>query len=121
MLKQQNYVPFKEVMQTMLYEAMIQEVNEKLARQQNQANAVSMVTKTFCEEFVTSVVDRLTKELVDGKKVNIGGVGILQKSLYAPKFVRNPKTNEKLAFTPKMRLKFKVSETISYKLNIGRK
>ena len=60
---------------------------------------------------------KITIALCEGKKIEIRGFGTLTKKINKAKFVRNPKTNEKVNTPEKKTILFKMSKEWSKKIN----
>ena len=62
-------------------------------------------------------VKKITNSLKDGKNIEIRGFGTLSRKINKEKFVRNPKTNEKLFKNQSYKLHFKIGKILHYKIN----
>ena len=62
-------------------------------------------------------IKKIVKSLKDGKNIEIRGFGTISKKLNREKFVRNPKTNEKIFKNNSYKLHFKIGKTLHKKLN----
>lgn len=61
---------------------------------------------------------KIIKSLKDGNKIEIRGFGTLSKKLNKAKYVRNPKTNEKIYKKETFKIHFKVGKILHNKINI---
>ncbi|OUW96209.1 MAG: hypothetical protein CBD97_01840 [Pelagibacteraceae bacterium TMED237] len=72
-------------------------------------------------EDIESIFDNFIKILVnnlkEGKNIEIRGFGTISKKLNKEKFVRNPKTNEKLFKKNSFKLHFKIGKILHRKIN----
>ena len=62
-------------------------------------------------------IKKITHSLKEGNNIEIRGFGTLSRKLNKEKFVRNPKTNEKLFKNRSFKLHFKIGKTLHKKLN----
>ena len=60
---------------------------------------------------------RIVKGLVEGNKIEIRGFGTLSKKINKAKYVRNPKTNEKIYKAENHKIHFKIGKILHQKLN----
>ena len=60
---------------------------------------------------------KITNSLKDGKNIEIRGFGTLSRKINKEKYVRNPKTNEKLFKKQSYKLHFKIGKILHNKLN----
>ena len=60
---------------------------------------------------------KLTNSLKKGQNIEIRGFGTLSRKINKEKFVRNPKTNEKLFKKQSYKLHFKIGKTLHKKIN----
>ena len=60
---------------------------------------------------------KITQSLKNGNNIEIRGFGTLSKKINKEKFVRNPKTNEKLFKKNTFKLHFKIGKTLHKRLN----
>jgi integration host factor subunit beta len=61
---------------------------------------------------------KIIKSLKDGNKIEIRGFGTLSKKLNKAKYVRNPKTNEKIYKKETFKIHFKIGKILHNKINI---
>ncbi len=77
--------------------------------------------KSFSNEDIENLfqlfIKIISKSLKDGKNIEIRGFGTISKKLNREKYVRNPKTNEKLFKDKSFKLHFKIGKTLHNKLN----
>ena len=60
---------------------------------------------------------KITQSLKNGNNIEIRGFGTLSKKINKEKFVRNPKTNERLFKKNTFKLHFKIGKTLHKRLN----
>jgi len=60
---------------------------------------------------------KIVKGLQDGHKIEIRGFGTLTKKINKAKYVRNPKTNEKLFKKENYKIHFKIGKILHKKIN----
>ncbi len=77
--------------------------------------------KKLKHEDIENIVDIFIKKIVNslnkGQNIEIRGFGTLSKKLNREKFVRNPKTNQKIYKKQTYKLHFKIGKTLHKKLN----
>ena len=77
--------------------------------------------KNFNEEDIESLfnifVKKITESLQEGSNIEIRGFGTISKKINKEKFVRNPKTNQKIFKEKSFKLHFKIGKTLHKKLN----
>ncbi len=70
---------------------------------------------------IESLFDMFIKKIVDslhnGHKIELRGFGTISKKLNKEKYVRNPKTNEKIFKEQTYKLHFKIGKTLHKKIN----
>ena len=59
----------------------------------------------------------MNHSLKNGKNIEIRGFGTLSRKIKKEKFVRNPKTNERLFKTQSYKLHFKIGKILHKKIN----
>ena len=78
--------------------------------------------KNLKEEDVEHIFDIFIKKIVEslkeGKNIEIRGFGTISKRINKEKFVRNPKTNEKLFKNKTFKLHFKIGKILHKKVNL---
>ena len=62
-------------------------------------------------------IKKITNSLKNGKNIEIRGFGTLARKINKEKFVRNPKTNEKLFKKQTYKLHFKIGKILHKKIN----
>ena len=62
-------------------------------------------------------VKTMTNSLKNGRNIEIRGFGTLSRKINREKFVRNPKTNEKLFKNKSYKLHFKIGKILLRKIN----
>ncbi len=62
-------------------------------------------------------IKKISSSLKDGKNIEIRGFGTISKKLNKEKYVRNPKTNEKLFKKDSYKLHFKIGKILHKRLN----
>ena len=77
--------------------------------------------KKLKHEDIENIFDIFTKKIIsslnNGQNIEIRGFGTISKKLNKEKFVRNPKTNEKIYKKRTYKLHFKIGKTLHKKLN----
>ena len=72
-------------------------------------------------ENIENIFDLFIKTIVnslkDNKNIEIRGFGTITKKVNKEKYVRNPKTNEKLFKNKSFKVHFKIGKTLHKKLN----
>ena len=62
-------------------------------------------------------IKKISKSLKDGQNLEIRGFGTLSRKINKEKFVRNPKTNEKLFKNKSYKIHFKIGKILHNKIN----
>ena len=62
-------------------------------------------------------VKKISSSLKNGQNIEIRGFGTLSRKINKEKFVRNPKTNEKLFKNQSYKLHFKIGKILHKKIN----
>ena len=62
-------------------------------------------------------IKKIVKSLKNGNNIEIRGFGTISRKNNKEKFVRNPKTNEKLFKNASYKLHFKIGKTLHKRLN----
>ena len=79
--------------------------------------------KNLKEEDVEHIFDIFIKKIVEslkeGKNIEIRGFGTISKKINKEKFVRNPKTNEKLFKKKSFKLHFKIGKILHQRVNLN--
>ena len=69
------------------------------------------------EKIIDLFFDQISNSLNQNKNVEIRGFGSLKKKINKAKFVRNPKTNEKIFKEETKKIHFKISKILHNKIN----
>ena len=76
----------------------------------------------FSEQDIENLLDiflkKISVSLKDGKNIEIRGFGTISRKDNKEKFVRNPKTNEKLFKKKSHKLHFKIGKILHKKINL---
>ena len=64
-------------------------------------------------------IKKISNSLKSGRNIEIRGFGTLSRKINKEKFVRNPKTNEKLFKNKSFKLHFKIGKILHKKINPG--
>ena len=79
--------------------------------------------KNLKEEDVEHIFDIFIKKIVEslkeGKNIEIRGFGTISKKINKEKYVRNPKTNEKLFKNKSFKLHFKIGKILHQRVNLN--
>ncbi len=75
------------------------------------------LTKEDIEQLFNIFIKKISKSLKDGQNIEIRGFGTLSRKINKEKFVRNPKTNEKLFKNQSHKLHFKIGKILHKKIN----
>ena len=62
-------------------------------------------------------INKISKSLKQGHNIEIRGFGTISRKINKEKFVRNPKTNEKLFKNQSYKLHFKIGKILHKKIN----
>ncbi len=62
-------------------------------------------------------VKKITDSLKNGKNVEIRGFGTISRKLNKEKYVRNPKTNERIYKENSFKIHFKIGKTLHNRIN----
>ena len=77
--------------------------------------------KNFKPEEVESIFDlfikKITNSLKEDKNIELRGFGTISKKINKEKFVRNPKTNEKIYKNKTFKIHFKIGKSLHKRLN----
>ncbi len=77
--------------------------------------------KNFSQEDIENLfgifVKKITNSLKEGKKIEIRGFGTISRKLNKEKYVRNPKTNEKIYKNKSYKLHFKIGKILHNRIN----
>ena len=69
------------------------------------------------EQIFNIFIKKIVESLKEGKNIEIRGFGTISKKINKEKFVRNPKTNQKIFKEKSFKLHFKIGKTLHKKLN----
>ena len=75
------------------------------------------LTKEDIEQLFNIFIKKIVKSLKDGQNIEIRGFGTLSRKINKEKFVRNPKTNERLFKTQSYKLHFKMGKLLHKRIN----
>ena len=77
--------------------------------------------KNFNAEDIESIFDlfikKITNSLKEDKNIELRGFGTISKKINKEKFVRNPKTNEKIYKNKTFKIHFKIGKSLHNRLN----
>ena len=69
------------------------------------------------EQLFNIFIKKITKSLRNGQNIEIRGFGTFTRKVNKEKFVRNPKTNQKLFKNQSYKLHFKIVKILHQKIN----
>ena len=69
------------------------------------------------EQLFNIFIKKITNSLRNGKNIEMRGFGTLSRKINKEKFVRNPKTNQKLFKNESYKLHFKIGKILHQKIN----
>ena len=69
------------------------------------------------ENLFDMFIKKITNSLNEGNNIEIRGFGTISKKINKEKFVRNPKTNEKIFKKNSYKLHFKIGKTLHNRIN----
>jgi len=69
------------------------------------------------EQLFNIFIKKITNSLRNGQNIEIRGFGTLRRKINKEKFVRNPKTNQKLFKNESYKLHFKIGKILHQKIN----
>ena len=72
-------------------------------------NDIELIIKIFFKKIISS--------LEEGNNIEIRGFGTISKKINKEKYVRNPKTNERIFKDKSYKLHFKIGKTLHKRLN----
>jgi len=72
-------------------------------------NDIELITNLFFK--------KITKSLHNGNNVELRGFGTLSKKINKEKYVRNPKTNEKIYKPQNYKIHFKIGKILHQRIN----
>ena len=77
--------------------------------------------KNFPSEDIETIfnlfIRKITNSLKNGNNIELRGFGTISKKINKEKFVRNPKTNERIYKKETFKLHFKTGKTLHKKIN----
>ena len=77
--------------------------------------------KDDIESLFEIFLKKISLSLKEGKNIELRGFGTISKKLNKEKFVRNPKTNEKLFKKESFKVHFKIGKSLHKQLNPKRR
>ena len=87
------------------------EILEKLQKKHNNLRFEDI------EVIFNIFIKKITDSLKQGKNIEIRGFGTLSKKINKEKYVRNPKTNEKIFKNKSYKLHFKIGKILHNRIN----
>ena len=69
------------------------------------------------EQLFNIFIKKITNSLKNGQNIEMRGFGTLSRKINKEKFVRNPKTNQKLFKNESYKLHFKIGKILHQKIN----
>ncbi len=75
------------------------------------------LTNEDIEVIFNIFIKKITDSLKQGKNIEIRGFGTLSKKINKEKYVRNPKTNEKIFKNKSYKLHFKIGKILHNRIN----
>ena len=69
------------------------------------------------EQLFNIFIKKISNSLKNGKNIEIRGFGTISRKINKEKFVRNPKTNERLFKNQSYKLHFKIGKILHRKIN----
>ena len=69
------------------------------------------------EQLFNIFIKKITNSLINGQNIEMRGFGTLSRKTNKEKFVRNPKTNQKLFKNQSYKLHFKIGKILHQKIN----
>ena len=89
------------------------EILEKLSNKYNNLSTEDI------ELLFDIFIKKISSSLKNGHNIEIRGFGTISRKINKEKFVRNPKTNEKLFKNQSYKLHFKIGKLLHKKININ--
>ena len=77
----------------------------------------SNLTEEDIELLFDIFIKKIKNSLKDGKNIEIRGFGTLSRKINKEKYVRNPKTNEKIFKNQNFKVHFKIGKILHKKIN----
>ena len=87
------------------------QILEKLQKKHNN------LSNDDIEQLFNIFIKKITNSLRNGQNIEIRGFGTLRRKINKEKFVRNPKTNQKLFKNESYKLHFKIGKILHQKIN----
>ena len=87
------------------------QILEKLQKKHNN------LSNDDIEQLFNIFIKKLTSSLRNGQNIEMRGFGTLSRKINKEKFVRNPKTNQKLFKNESYKLHFKIGKILHQKIN----
>ena len=87
------------------------QILERLHKKHNNLNTEDI------EHLFNIFIKKMSNSLKNGQNIEIRGFGTLSRKINKEKFVRNPKTNEKLFKKQSYKLHFKIGKILHKKIN----
>ena len=87
------------------------QILEKLQKKHNN------LSNDDIEQLFNIFIKKITNSLRNGQNIEMRGFGTLSKKINKEKFVRNPKTNQKLFKNESYKLHFKIGKILHQKIN----
>ena len=87
------------------------QILEKLQKKHNN------LSNDDIEQLFNIFVKKITNSLRNGQNIEMRGFGTLSRKINKEKFVRNPKTNQKLFKNESYKLHFKIGKILHQKIN----
>ena len=87
------------------------QILEKLQKKHNNLNNDDI------EQLFNIFIKKIINSLRNGQNIEIRGFGTLTRKINKEKFVRNPKTNQKLFKNQSYKLHFKIGKILHQKIN----
>ncbi len=80
-------------------------------------NKYKNLTSGDIENIFDNFINIIVRHLKSGKNIEIRGFGTISRKINREKFVRNPKTNEKIFKKESYKIHFKIGKTLHKKIN----
>ena len=87
------------------------QILEKLQKKHNN------LSNDDIEQLFNIFIKKITNSLRNGQNIEMRGFGTLSRKINKEKFVRNPKTNQKLFKNESFKLHFKIGKILHQKIN----
>ena len=87
------------------------QILEKLQKKHNN------LSNDDIEQLFNIFIKKITNSLRNGQNIEMRGFGTLSRKINKEKFVRNPKTNQKLFKNESYKLHFKIGKILHQKIN----